>query len=114
MCVCVCVCVCVRACVRASFLDGSNVRLIDDGSLSPFQGRLTSASSVHASLLQAIDCVMSLALCPLCVLGLAFASTALVLYARSFTFAQTLPHASVLKSFRVPLVDDWLCPSSKV
>ena len=44
--------------------NGSNVRLIDDGSLSPFQGRLTSSSSFHASLLQAIDGVMSLALCP--------------------------------------------------
>ena len=38
----------------------------------------------------------------------AFANTALVVYAHSSTFAQTLPHASVLKSFRVPLVDDWI------
>ena len=36
------------------------VRMIDDGPLSSFQGR----SSFHASLLQAIDGVMSLALCP--------------------------------------------------
>ena len=42
---------------------GSNVRLTDDGPLSSFQGRSSSASSVHASLLQAIDDVMSLALC---------------------------------------------------
>ena len=37
--------------------------MIDDGPLSPFQGRSSSASSFHASLLQAIDVVMSLALC---------------------------------------------------
>ena len=40
-----------------------NVRLIDDGPLSSFQGRSSSASSFHASLLQAIDDAMSLALC---------------------------------------------------
>ena len=39
------------------------VRLIDDGPLSSFQGESSSASSFHASLLQAIDGVMSLALC---------------------------------------------------
>ena len=50
MCVCVCVCVCIR--------------LMDDGPLSSFQGRSSSASSFNASLLQAIDGVMSLALCP--------------------------------------------------
>ena len=40
--------------------------MIDDGPFSrPFiQGRLSSASSFHASLLQAIDGVLSLALCP--------------------------------------------------
>ena len=43
--------------------NGSSVRLIDDGPLSSFQGRSSSASSFHASLLQAID-VVSLALCP--------------------------------------------------
>ena len=43
--------------------NGSNVRLIDDGPLSFFQGRSSSAFSFHASLLQAIDGVMSLALC---------------------------------------------------
>ena len=32
--------------------------------LSSFQGRPSSASSIHTSLLQAIDAVMSLALCP--------------------------------------------------
>ena len=41
------------------------VRLIDDRPFSSFQGRSSSASSFHASLLQAIDGVMSLALCPL-------------------------------------------------
>ena len=38
--------------------------LIDDGPLSSFQGRSSSTSSFHACLLQAIDGVMSLALCP--------------------------------------------------
>ena len=44
--------------------NGSNVRLIDDGPFSSSQGRSSSASFFHASLLQAIDSVMSLALCP--------------------------------------------------
>ena len=44
---------------------GSNVRpIVDAGPLSSFEGRSSSASSFHASLLQAIDDVMSLALCP--------------------------------------------------
>ena len=47
--------------------NSSNVLLIDDGPLSSFQGRLSSASSFHTSLLQVIDGVMSLALCPLVV-----------------------------------------------
>jgi len=42
----------------------SNVRLIDDDPFSSFQGRLASTSSFHAPLLQVIDGVMSLALCP--------------------------------------------------
>ena len=42
----------------------SSVRLTDDGPLSSFEGRSSSASSFHASLLQAISGVMSLALCP--------------------------------------------------
>ena len=37
--------------------------LTDDGPLLSFQGTLYSASSFHASLLQAVDGVMSLALC---------------------------------------------------
>ena len=40
-------------------------RLIDDGPFSSFQRRSSSASSFHASLLQAINGVMSLALCPI-------------------------------------------------
>ena len=44
--------------------NGSKVRLIDDGPLSSFQGRSSSASSFNASLLQAINGVMPLALCP--------------------------------------------------
>ena len=44
--------------------NGSRVRLIEISSLSSFQGRSSSASSFHASLLQAIDGVMSLTLCP--------------------------------------------------
>ena len=43
--------------------NGSNVRLIADGPLSSFQGRSSSASSFHASLLQVTDVVLSLALC---------------------------------------------------
>ena len=46
------------------FWNGSNVRLIDDGPLLSFQGRSSNASSLNASLLQEIDSVMSLALCP--------------------------------------------------
>ena len=41
-----------------------NVHLTDDGPLSSFQGRLSSASSFHAFLFQTINGVMSLALCP--------------------------------------------------
>ena len=44
--------------------NGSNVRLTDHGHLSSFQGRSSSTSSFHASLLLVIDDVMSLALCP--------------------------------------------------
>ena len=40
------------------------IRLIDDGPLSSFEGRSSSASSFYASLLQAIDGEMSLAVCP--------------------------------------------------
>ena len=43
--------------------NSSNVRPIDDGPLSSFQGRSSSASSFHASLLPAIDGVMPLSLC---------------------------------------------------
>ena len=48
---------------KRCLLNNSNVRLIDDGPLSSFQGRSSSASSFHASLLQMIDGVMFLALC---------------------------------------------------
>ena len=44
--------------------NGSTVRLIDDGPLSSFQGRSSSAFSFRAFLLQAVDGVVSLALCP--------------------------------------------------
>ena len=44
--------------------NGSSVRLVDDGPLSSFQGRSSSASSFYASLLQAIDGVVFPALCP--------------------------------------------------
>ena len=43
--------------------NGSNVRLIDDGPLSSSQGRSSSASFFNDFFLQAIDGVMSLALC---------------------------------------------------
>ena len=49
---------------QCCLLNGSNVCLIDDGPLSSFQGRSSSTSSFNASLLQVIDGVMSLALCP--------------------------------------------------
>ena len=42
----------------------SNVRLIDDGPLSSFQGRLSSASPFHTSLFPAIDGMMFSALWP--------------------------------------------------
>ena len=48
---------------RCCLWNGSNVCLIDDGPLSSFQGRASSTSSFHASLFQAINGVMSLALC---------------------------------------------------
>ena len=47
--------------------NSSNVRLTDDGPLSSFQGRSSSAPLFHASVLQAIGGVMSLALRPLVV-----------------------------------------------
>ena len=43
---------------------GSNVHVTDNGPLSSFQGRLSSMSLFNASLLQAIEGVMSLGLCP--------------------------------------------------
>ena len=43
--------------------NGSNVRLIDDGPVFSPPGRSSSAFSFHASLLQAIDGAISLALC---------------------------------------------------
>ncbi len=43
--------------------DSSSVRLIDNGPFSSFQGRSSSASSSHASILQANNGVMFLALC---------------------------------------------------
>ena len=44
--------------------NGSNVRLLDDGSLSSFQGKSSCVSPLNISLLQAIKGMMSLALCP--------------------------------------------------
>ena len=44
-------------------LNSCNVCLIDNGPLSSFQGRSSSVSSFHSSLLQAIGGVMSSALC---------------------------------------------------
>ena len=52
----------LRSFPNVAFENGSNVRLIDGGPLSSFQRRSPSASSFQASLLQAIDGVMSLAL----------------------------------------------------
>ena len=50
--------------VSQKFPQCSNVRLIDDGPLSSFQGRSSSASAFITSLLQAINGVISLALYP--------------------------------------------------
>ena len=47
---------------RCRLSNGSNVPLGDNGPLSSFQGRQSSASSFHASLLQAISGVKSSAL----------------------------------------------------
>ena len=54
----------LRSFPKRCLWNSSNVLLIDDDPLSSFQGRSSSGSSFHASLLQAIDGVMSLALCP--------------------------------------------------
>ena len=54
----------VQAFPQHRLWNSSNVRLIDDGPLSSFQGRSSSTSSFHASLLQVINGVLSLALCP--------------------------------------------------
>ena len=43
--------------------NGFSVHLVDDGPLLSFQGRSCNISSFHARLLQAINSVMSLALC---------------------------------------------------
>ena len=52
--------ICAPSRLSEIFADGA----FDDGPLSSFQGRSSSASFFHASLLQAIDGVMSVALCP--------------------------------------------------
>ena len=93
-------------------LNGSNVRLTDDGPLLSFQGRSSSASSFHASLLQAISGVMFLALC-LQVVSQAsqhFRSSekqatcescfARSLSARSFPFTPACPGQYTHRSFR--------------
>ena len=54
----------LRSFPQRCLCNSSKVRLIDDGPLSSFKGRLSSAYSFHTSLLQAIEGVMSLALCP--------------------------------------------------
>ena len=51
------------ACPTLPLRRSSNVRLTDDGLVSSFEGRSSSASSFRASLLRAIDGVMSLASC---------------------------------------------------
>ena len=51
-------------CVLTHLWNGSNVHLTDNGPLSSFQGRSSSASSFNAFLLQAIDGVIPMASCP--------------------------------------------------
>ena len=46
--------------------NSSSVCLIDNGLLLSFEGKLLSSSSFYTSLLQTVDGVMSLALCPQC------------------------------------------------
>ena len=89
------------------------VRLTDDGPLLSFQGRSSSASSFYCCLLQAIDCVMSLALCPQVVSqapqhfrsseklatceGCFFPAS---LSSRSFPFTPACPGKHIRRSFR--------------
>ena len=54
----------LRSFPNVAFWNSSNVGLIDDGPLSSFQGRSASASSFHASLLQAVDGVMTIGFVP--------------------------------------------------
>ena len=58
----------VSMCFSQKFLQcclwNSSSLLIDDGPLSSFPGRLSSTSSFHTSLLQAVNGAISLALCP--------------------------------------------------
>ena len=54
----------LRSFANVAFGISPNVGLIDDGPFSSYQGRSLSASSVYASLLQATDGVMSLAVYP--------------------------------------------------
>ena len=49
-----------QKCPQCHLWNSCSVRLIDDGPLSLFQERSSSASSFHASLLQAVNGVMSL------------------------------------------------------
>ena len=53
-----------QKCPQCCLWNSSNVHLTDDGHLSSFQERASSASSFHTFLLQATDGVMFLALCP--------------------------------------------------
>ena len=92
-------------------------RLTDDGPLSSFKGRSSSASSFHASLLQTIDGVMSLVLCPQVVSQASqhFRSSekqatcdgcfAASLSARSFPFTPAFPRQYTHKSFRTSAID---------
>ena len=93
--------------------NGSSVRLTDDGPLSSFQGRSSGVSSFNASLLQAVDGVVSLALCPQVVLKLLNTSDLLRskplvrvalparLSARSFHFTPARPGQYTHRSFGV-------------
>ena len=151
-----CVCSCVRACVSmfssvqdsiytlgkahnyafhavcqnvpnvAFERNGSNIRLIDDGPFSSFQGRSSNASSFNAFLLQAFDGVMSLALCPQGV-SQTFqhlrtsekqatyeGSLPASLSARSFPFTPTCPGQYTHRRFRkwMSTIPDWASHST--
>ena len=75
-------------------------RLIDDGPLSSFQGRSSSASSFHASLLQAIDGVMCPQLNTLNTVYFRRVINFIVLYIVLYCIVTSSGYVGSLKTFR--------------